>query len=177
MQFLYSFFEVPVWVMVLALYIIWIGMVYILRDIFEGFPYNVAYSSQIGDMALVGVVLIGATVYQRAGGSADRYSESVAFYGSLMAAVFATAYFLCAAPGGWKHMAIADQYHHFVVAPTLVFYVISSLVIVNKDAKNPEESMGCYVLLVIWLMCVCFDALHGRLDQRTWVGKQGVKLE
>ncbi len=42
----------PIWASALLFFGVTMGVIYVARDVFEGLPYQVAYSAQFGDTAL-----------------------------------------------------------------------------------------------------------------------------
>jgi len=55
----------PIWLIMLILNFLCVDILYIGREKIEGLPYNIAWSSQYGDRALVGCIIIGILVLQR----------------------------------------------------------------------------------------------------------------
>ena len=169
--------QVPVWALATGLFLLCIGAVHLMRGWFEGFPYNVASSSEIGDAALAGVVLIGATVIQRNSALPESISNLRfhAIAGGI--ALAAGCYFLyMSRDSQGKFVQWADLYHNIAIAPVIAYLmVITAPVIFLRGTFVEKCAMVGFGF--VWVLCVVFDAHTGRLDQRTWVEKQGVKLQ
>lgn len=56
----------PIWATAAILFTVTMATILVGRDVFEGLPYNVAYSAVIGDAGLV-IGVLGATILQRGG--------------------------------------------------------------------------------------------------------------
>ena len=162
----------PIWASALILYGVTTGVIYVARDFFEGLPYQVAYSAQIGDSALIGAVLIAATILQR-GDPLPLWLSSGSFH--LLAAIvsvsFGITWWALDRPSHW-----GDIYHHLFVAP-LIFYLGVTLlpVILINGTKVEKLSVLCFAL--IWVTLVAFDLKHGRMNQRQWLQNRGVQFK
>jgi len=55
----------PIWATALLLYAVTMGVLFVLRDRYEGLYYNTSYSAVLGDGALICIVLMAAGILQR----------------------------------------------------------------------------------------------------------------
>ena len=55
----------PIWLTFAVLYLAHMGIRPLVTRIFEGFPYNFCLSAEPGDVFLLIVIMIGATILQR----------------------------------------------------------------------------------------------------------------
>jgi len=162
----------PIWTSALILYGITMGVIYVARDFFEGLPYQVAYSAQIGDAALIGAVLIAATILQR-GAPLPLWLGSSYFHilTAIVSLSFGITWWLLDRPSQW-----GDIYHHLFLAP-LIFYLGLTLfpVILINGTKVEKLSVFCFVML--WVALVAFDIKHERMNQRRWLENHGVRFK
>jgi hypothetical protein len=162
----------PIWASALIFYGVTMGVIYVARDIFEGLPYQVAYSVQFGDTALAGAVLIAATILHRGDPLPWRLSSG---YFHILAAIvsvgFGITWWSLDRPSHW-----GDIYHHLFVAP-LIFYLAITLlpVILINGTKVEKFSVLCFALL--WATLVAFDLKHERMNQRQWLQSHGVTFK
>jgi hypothetical protein len=159
----------PIWATAAILYVVTIGVLYILRDRFEGLPYNVAYSSQVGDMFLICVVLIACTILQRGGEYPPAWMLSTDYH-SLAAVVgvsIGITWWRIERPPHW-----GDIYHHLVVAPLFAYLAITLLPVIFKNGTR-EEVFATLGFALLWARLVVFDAKYKRLNQREWLLRHG----
>jgi hypothetical protein len=159
----------PVWASALIFYGVTMGVIYVTRDIFEGLPYQVAYSAQFGDTALAGAVLIAATILQR-GHSLPVWLSNGYFH--LLAAVIGVsvgiAWWSLDRPSHW-----ADSYHHLFIAPLIVYLAITLVPVVLLNGTKVEKYfVVCFA--VLWATLVVYDIKHDRTNQRQWLQDRGI---
>lgn len=144
----------------------------VLRDIFEGMPYNVAYSSAIGDVALIFGILIAVTILKRGPSFPFMMTADAQ---SLLAMVFPVCviFSIVTAINGTRSHQVADFWHDFIIAPTLIFLVTALAPIIWTNGTRIEGlvALGC---LLLWVALVIFDIQTGRMDQRKWLTNHGV---
>jgi len=159
----------PWWILAPLAFMLTIGIVWILRDAQEGVAYNVARSSQFGDVALFTVIFMAVAMLQ------DGRSVPPA----LNLWVIQFCLLLIAAAVGYIWIKIdpthrwGDRYHHMVVAPMLVYLGINAGVIILY-AGALWEILLAVALLWVWLGLVSWDVHTGRLDQRKYLAGQGI---
>lgn len=162
----------PIWASSIILYAVTLGVIYVVRDFFEGLPYQVAYSAQFGDAALAGAVLIAATILQRGDPLPSRLSCG---YFHVLAALVSVGigitWWSLDRPAQW-----GDIYHHLFVAP-LIFYLAITLlpVILINGTKVEKFCVLCFALT--WATLLAFDLTHERMNQRQWLQCRGVKFK
>ena len=166
----------PIWVTALTLYSIKLGAIFILRDRYEGLYYQVSYSAQLGDGALIAMVLMAAGILQRGG----LFPPSGWFHiGALaLGAVIGVGWWLIDALDG-LHLPIdqqvrhemqwGDVYHHLVIAPLLVYLFVTLLPVIYKNGTSVEK-IATVCMILFWVSLCIYDARNGRLDQRNYHG-------
>ena len=160
--------------------------IYVGRDIFEGLPYNVAYSSAVGDMGLAVIVLVAAVILQRnarcifqhAGFSFmpatvwphRRKPHFLIFISSILLGVIVSFLTIHSRSG-----QVMDVYHDIVIAPLFLYLAVTLLpVIFMNGTKIEKRATICLILL--WAGLVGFDIKYQRMNQRQWLQNHGVVL-
>ena len=167
----YVLAAMPIWASSLVLYGATLGVIFVVRDIFEGMPYQVAYSAQIGDALLVGAVLVAATILQR-GEVMPSWLSSWLFHlpAALISVGLGLTWWWLDRPAHW-----GDVYHHLCVAPLFMYLAITLLpVILTKGTRVEILFVTCFVL--VWASLMVFDVRHERMNQRQWLQDHGVTL-
>jgi hypothetical protein len=161
----------PIWATAILLYSVTTGVVYVLRDNFEGLPYQVAYSAQFGDAALLGAILIAATILHRGKPLPWRYSRG--YFHVLSALVSLTIGITWWSLDRPSHCG--DLYHHFFVAPLILYLAITLFPVILINGTRLEKAIVlCFVLS--WATLVAFDLTQHRMNQRAWLQAHGVTL-
>lgn len=155
---------VPIWVQAVVLYLLAIGVIWYLRDKQEGLAYNTAFSSQIGDVLLIGIMLMASTLLQQG------TPVPVLLNTWWMQAEFAT---IALAVGViWLRVDPTthwgDQYHHIFVVPLFVYLLLNAAIIIFGGAPAVYPIVGM-LLLVCWGALAVVDHMQGRIDQPAWV--------
>ena len=147
------------------------GVVYVLRDNFEGLPYQVAYSAQFGDAVLVGAALIAATILHRGEALPCRYSRGYFHVLSALASVaIGVTWWSLDRPLYW-----GDIYHHLFIAPLILYFAITLFPVTLVNGTRLEKAtVLCFALT--WATLVAFDLTHHRMNQREWLQTHGVTL-
>lgn len=161
--------RLPIWASSVGLYAVTLGALFVVRDVFEGLPYQVAYSALLGDAALGAAVLVGATVLHRGEPLPSLYS--CGYFHALAALVsvaFGVSWWFLDRPSHW-----GDIYHHLVIAP-LIFYLASTLLPVIVINGTKTERICALSCVVIWASLIGFDVTHERMNQRQWLERHGV---
>ena len=122
----------PVWACAPLLYMGTMGVIFVLREHSEGLPYQIAYSAQFGDVALLTVVLIGSTVLHR-GVALPSWSLGWSFHGVCIGVAVA-----CGAAWWWfdRPPHSADIYHHLFVAPLFIYLALSLTPVVASGTRT-----------------------------------------
>jgi|GEM_PF-3522274 len=151
---------------------LWIGMIYFLREKGEGFAYNVSRASTLGDFATAVAVATFAHAVQRHG-------TVPGFFGSLtwnlIALTIATLIALTWFFGVYLRDQVpglpADNYHNSVVVSTLSYFALISYVPIffSWDLATPIEVGLAIVCLATHLGCfILIDLPQGRINQDKW---------
>jgi len=161
----------PIWASGLILYGLTLFVIPIARDLFEGLPYQVAYSAQIGDPLLIGAVLIAATILQRGQPLPDWVASRAFNLVSVLVGIGVGLAWLILS----KTTRFGDLYHNAVVVPLMLYLGITVAPVVAFNGTRPEKAW-VILLTTSWLICVLWDFASGRLNQRDWLSSHGVTL-
>jgi hypothetical protein len=172
---LYVLAKLPIWAT--AAIFAAIGLAILVgRDIFEGLPYNVAYSAAIGDVALTIGVLIAATILQRGGVRIPELLQKGEIHIMIAAASFGLGTIVCSATLNSRSGKAMDVFHDLVIAPLFLYLAVTLMPIILINGRKTEIiATTCSVLL--WLGLVGFDAKYNRLNQRQWLQNHDVVLK
>ncbi|MEK7612772.1 MAG: hypothetical protein AAB449_01335 [Patescibacteria group bacterium] len=163
----------PLWLTAAVLYFFTIAVLYLGRAVFEGMSYNVALSSKFGDVGLIMIVLIGATILQRDGLYLPHWASGAGSHGALAfcAAAIGITIFIVV----WSEQ-VMDNYHHMIIVPLFLYLLASVAPVIYLNGTRLEQ-WGSMVLLAIWLALLGLDAYTGRLEQRAWLESRGVTFD
>ena len=162
----------PIWATALILYMVTMGMIFFLRDRYEGLFYNTSYSAMLGDGALIVAVLMATEMLKR-GASLPYWAQAggYQFVVGVIGLALGLVWYTLDAPEQW-----GDCYHHIVIAPMLCYLGITLLPVVAVNG-NIWEYCATIFLIATWLALVIFDASQDRLNQRRWIQGQEVTLQ
>ncbi len=159
----------PLWVTCGILYFIFIGVLHIGREHFEGFAYNVAWSSQFGDFALIMIILISSSILQK--------NDAYGWYSQW---TFQISCALCSLTIGiivnlllLPAEEVMDRYHNFIVVPGLIFLLTTTLP-VTFTKGSVLEIASSISLYLFWLALVIADNVTGRINQKKWLAEKGI---
>lgn len=113
----------PIWATALVLITLLLVAMFVGRDYFEGMPYQVSYSAQIGDAGLFIVVLIAAGILQQGDLYVPRWLMSAQIHLAMVLVVFALGLIVNES----RHGKEMDTYHDVVIVP--LFFVSGSYAI------------------------------------------------
>ncbi|MCX6752215.1 MAG: hypothetical protein NTZ87_01810 [Candidatus Nomurabacteria bacterium] len=153
----------PIWATAFILYMMTMGVIFILRDRYEGLFYNTSYSAMIGDGALLVVVLMAAGILQRGETLIPTLLQSgrnhyvVAVWGFSFGVL---CWWLSSDPKQW-----ADIWHNLVIVPLLFYLGIILLPVIFKNGTRAEV-VATLFFIVIWIALVGYDKVTQRLNQR-----------
>jgi hypothetical protein len=165
----------PLWITAMVLVIFCIGILYPGRKWFEGMAYNVAFSSNYGDMALIGVPLIGIWILQT-GGNVPMFANSSCYQSAcaiIAVAVGIACHLACTADLKKKGrtVMVMDSYHNLVVIPLLVYLILFINIPIMIASGSFFQWLSEAVLVFIWTLLVFVDFKMDRLDQQMWLWK------
>lgn len=156
----------PTWATVLILFMVTIGVIFILRDRCEGLFYNTSYSAMIGDGTLLVVVLIAAEILKRGilPLKSPEWMSLTEFhiFAGIVGAVLGFAWLELDQPKQW-----GDRYHHLVIAPLLCYLLLTLLPVIFKNGTSVEIT-ATICLIALWAVLFVYDAKTKRLDQRKY---------
>ena len=153
------------------------GVYFVGRDIFEGVPYQVAYSAAIGDAGLIVAILIAVSAFHRESHNIYSYALSlkkqlvvvfVSTFAGIIFAVYKIVYVK-------KTNQWVDAYHDIFIVPVYIFMWII-LVPIVKNNGTMNEKISIILFVCVWGILVTVDVLENRLNQRLWLKLHGVIL-
>ena len=165
---IYVLTVLPIWATV-AIFATILMMVLVGRDITEGLMYNVAYSSMFGDVALMDVVLIAASILQRNSRIfIPRWLQSKMTHVFILLMSIILGITVCILTLSSRSGQVMDIYHDIVIVPLFLYLAITLLpvVVLNWTYK---EMVATIVLVSFWLALVGFDIKYDRMNQRQWL--------
>lgn len=171
------FIAVPMWLWPFLFYVLIVTPIQSLREHAEGVAYDTSTASRLGDAALLTIPLIG--IYLVQGEYCEPGANKPAFvwagWYQLGTAVIAIGVGLI-----WRYIIDpnarpGDAYHHLVVAP-LILYLLALFVPIVWASASKTQFHTAAVMAGVWLFCLIYDAGRGRLNQRAWLEKRGIKL-
>ena len=161
----YVLYTLPIWATALILYVVTLGVLFVLRDRCEGLFYNTSYSAMIGDGALLVVVLMAAGILQRGGILLPEWIKREQFFHVAAAAIgicLGVIWLTLDKPKQW-----GDRYHHAVIAPLLCYLGITLVPVIYLNGTLAEWN-SMIGLVLVWIVLVIYDARTHRLDQRRY---------
>jgi hypothetical protein len=170
--FLYS---TEIWATVLLLYMFTLGALHLGREYFEGVPYQVAHSAQFGDAALIGVVLIAATVLQRGSVTLPGWLLSGLFHFTVALSAVCLGVLVSLGTLHARSGHIMDIYHDIVIAPAFVYFAVTLLPVIWL-CGNPNEIRATVCLILFWAVLVAYDIKCGRMNQLKWLRNHGIEI-
>ncbi len=142
------------------------------RWLFEGRPYNVARSADVGGMFLTLFVCVAARIIQRNNFNATQWMESGIFNWVVVSlSIFVVRYFL-----RQKLKYTMDFFYAIIIAPLFFYFIITSIPI-YWFYGNAVDCLGGIFQLIGWLLCVIYDTRTHRMDQRRWIAEYKPKYK
>ena len=160
------------WGSILILWILTIGILPVGRLYFEGYGYNVAWSSKYGDWALIMCIVIAAFILQRPG-HLPSWLISGTYHIVCGALAVAAGILLVTVANPLTREQVMDNYHNFFVV-ALLFYLLATTLPVVYWGGMTGEKVIVLCLLLLWAGLVVVDFQTGRSDQRSWLAKQSI---
>lgn len=124
----------------------------------------------IGDGALIVAVLMAAEILKRGGTMPEWLQDSKYHIGAgFVGIIFGVVWLKFDRPQQW-----ADRYHHAVIAPLLLYLVITLLPVIFTNG-NKNEKFATVFFVVLWVVLVFYDGAwfslrRSRLSQRQYCG-------
>lgn len=166
---------IPADVLALALVVLCVVILIPGREYFEGgLGYNVCLSSQLGDVALIGCISVGARIVQR-GCVVPMALNSMGFSwfcvcaAVLMAVAWQGMIVLCS---GGKWGTVMDAYHNVFAAPLLFYFLLLTMPLVYCCGSSSQK-LWTLSMFLAWVGFLLFDKKTGRLQQPEWLKKHG----
>lgn len=171
----YGFFSwLPMWAAASLLSFLCLGILFIIRDITEKFPYNVSVSSQQGDWALIAVILMGMELVKGREFLAPWMGFKFQFFTfgvSILISVFYNIIVLWREKG--KRIFPADVFHNCFIFPLLLSLLILLLPVIFLFGPFWQKLIAIS-LVGFWIFSFLFDVADNRLQQRPWLKRRGV---
>ena len=165
---LYLLAHSPIWVIVAFLLVLLYVAPFVGRDYFEGMPYQVLYSAQIGDAGLLVVILIAATILQREETFIPSWLVSMPLHIALAIAAISLGALVSIVKLKSRDGQIVDVYQDIIIAPLFMYLAVAALPIIYVNGSFLEY-WATVVLLAIWILLVLFDLMTHRMNQRAWL--------
>ena len=166
----YVITALPIWATAVILYMVTIGVIFLIRDRCEGLFYNTSYSAMLGDGALCVVVIMAAEILKRGPLVELAMGKWFHLLAGFVAIFLGLFWWYVDRPEQW-----ADVYHHLVIAPTL-FYLAATLLPVIYYGGTRLEIVAIISCIALWAILVVYDDKTLRLGQRDYRGL-GVYLD
>jgi len=172
----------PDWFLIFVMLFMGYGVLFLLRDHFEGFYYNVSFAAVIGDIGLISIVMIGAGILKIQGMvSADWARSGYCHLICAAAAIGASAFLLTRVrrQQGWFG-EYADRLHNIVIVPVFSYLVVTLLPVIFYQGNSFEKKATIF-FIAAWAALVIIDGRTdkkgtNRLDQQPWLAARGVFL-
>ena len=168
------FFNLPVWLIMLAMNFLAVDILRRLREKLEGLDYNVSLSSEIGDRCLIAVIGIAATILQSKGSSAWPWWLCGWTLQLTIAAIAFSAVAVEAVQ--WvrgKVNPAVDRFHDMVILPGLCFLFLTALPPIFTQG-NAVQITFAIVLPLVWAVLLYNDeVISGRGNGVKWLRAHG----
>jgi hypothetical protein len=173
----------PDWFLIFVMLFMGYGVLFLLRDYFEGFYYNISFAAVIGDIGLMSIVMIGAGILKSQGMvSADWVRSVYCHFTCAIAAIGAGAFLLARVrrQQGWFG-EYADRFHNIVIVPAFSYLVATLLPIIYYQGSSIEKGATVF-FIALWATLVYVDSKTdkkglNRLDQQTYLQARKVPLQ
>src|SRR3989344_1261051 len=168
----------PVWATALVLYAVTLGVIFILRDKYEGLFYNTSYSAMLGDGALLVVVLMAAGVLQREILLPSWLQSKWFHFGvAILGIGLGIRWWGFDAFGVMleNYIEWGDIYHHLVIVPLLCYLGVTLLPVIWL-AGTRVDKWSTLFLVLLWVMLVVYDTRTKRFNQRHYLKKHEIYL-
>lgn len=146
------------------------------RDIFEGLPYNVAYASSVGDLAIVFGVLVGIQILQRGQVQMPYFLWHPSAQVGLGMSCFVLCLCMCIKTLRSRKGKGTDIYHDVIVAPLLLYLSLIVWPVVSSGGTRGERYAFNFAA-ALWAGLGVFDILCKRINQRPWLERLGLKFK
>jgi hypothetical protein len=176
---LYVLASLPTWeVAAIFIFVVLVPM-FVGRDYFEGVPYQVSYSAQLGDAGLFVVVLIAADILHRSGAQIPA-GEGVTETQEMHFIVWLFSFVICSQLSRVtlkkRSGKLMDIYHDVVIVPLFIYLAFTLLPVIYSYGTWVEQvATACFALL--WLALVFFDTKYKRMNQREWLKARGLRFK
>lgn len=158
---IYSFFASVDVVTLLAVFLLAsIGVIQLMRKVFEGSQYDVAWSATLGGL-LIALVTLKAILIIQIGVIIPSWMGNDFQEFVLVASLACGVAWLIT---DWKTQW-ADRYHHIVVFPIQIFLLGTLLPIIFTCGTKDDQRIG-WTLICAFLILFAIDVIFGNLAQR-----------
>jgi hypothetical protein len=159
----------------ITLYLGCVVAIRVIRDFTEGLGYNIARSSEYGDVALIGFILIGVHILQRGGQLTDWYYSVECLVVLIVAGIAIMAVFWVLWWRSGDRFTIADAYHHTIVAPLFGGLIAIAMQFIVQHGSVLQQGAAC-ALAILWFGFVVWDYNTGRMAQWKWLEEHGFRF-
>jgi hypothetical protein len=165
---IYLLTVLPIWATAAILFAVTAVAMAVGRDLFEGVPYQVAYSAMIGDAGLIMCVLIAATILQRGSAITPGWMQNSTIHALILSGSVILGALVSVLTIRSRSGHAMDVYHDVVIGPIFLYLAIILLPIIFKNGSRFEAGATIGFIL-LWLALVAFDTKYQRMDQRRWL--------
>jgi hypothetical protein len=148
-----------------------VGLFWIGREVFEKLGYNIAASSQIGDIFLLGIIFIETAILQRNPELPPWVTGPLLHTTCIIAALIIS--FLTSKLNA---QMIMDRFHNDIVVPVFFYFLVTAAPVIWFGGQHGEFAWALVFLLIWFGLCV-FDFITDRLNQQMYLNMHyGIKL-
>ncbi len=170
------FASTPIWLIAVILWLCTDGAIHLMRDKLEGLGYQTAFSAKFGDAGLVGAILIGATILQRADVSIPMWLQNGWFQIGILVVCFGLGVAISLVTNGMRSGQAADVYHDIVIGPVILFLAITIVPVIWYNARWYEATF-IVIAVIVWGSLVYVDLKYERFNQRQWLVSHGFAIK
>jgi hypothetical protein len=145
-----------------------LSLVLVGRYVLEGLMYNVSFSSQVGDVGLLIVVLIATTILKEGRAIIPKPLQDDYVHGMVLLFSVVLGVGVCVLTIDSRSGQVMDVFHDVIIAPLFLSLAITLLPIIFKNGKKVEV-VTTICLILLWAGLVWFDVAHHLLNQREWL--------
>jgi len=167
--------SLPIWATITIFYLLTLFVVDAGREHFEGFSYNVSHTARYGDIGLLVVIIIGATILQR-NPELNKFLATKNFQSFCLLVFLIIIFIMLLLEGNMRVRNVTrqavDKYHNVFILPLIIYLLIALIPVIYFHGTLVEKGVTEF-FIVTWIALLCYDIKDGRLEQRSWLKKHG----
>jgi len=156
-------------IMYVLIYVFSFPLLWLGRWKFEGKGYDIAFSSKFGDAALTAFIILVAYIMRQPDFNPTPWMESKLFHFATIGISITSAiiYFFTAKP-----KRVMDIWHAVFLFPVFMYLIATTIPIFLCYSFNVSiEFFPGLIFLFVWAVCIAYDIIEGRMNQREWITK------